>query len=152
MEKTSSEQYTSKEFETHIELFNPEKENHLKTDSECPLKKFRILGISDTHCFEDRMTLPAADLLVVPGDFTCNGAYEELQNFSDFLSREKPKFEKIVVVPGKISTGPDLICRQSRNDSGRVFLQQPKDTLPRQLYPLKKTGHGQGNGHHDLEF
>ena len=103
METSQQSKYAAKTFDTHIELLIPSKELEIESNPNSTIQKFRILSISDTHCFEDRLDLPCADLLVVPGDFTCNGAYEELQAFSDFLSKEKHKFEKIVVTPGNLS-------------------------------------------------
>ena len=99
MESGDSEQYIAIEHEYHIELIIPSKEVELKSNSS-QLEKITALTIADTHCFEERMTLSPANLLLVAGDFTCNGAYEELQDFSDFLSKEKSKFDKIIITPG----------------------------------------------------
>lgn len=63
-------------------------------------ENIRILVISDIHNQQDKLELPKADLLVVAGDFTDTGSYKELENFFDFLFKNKHKFEKIVVVPG----------------------------------------------------
>ena len=44
--------------------------------------------------------MPEGDLLIVAGDFTDTASYVELTDFSTFLSNEKHKFKKIIVIAG----------------------------------------------------
>jgi Icc-related predicted phosphoesterase len=44
--------------------------------------------------------LPEADLLIVAGDMTDTASYKELNDFSSFLTSQKDKFRKIIVVAG----------------------------------------------------
>lgn len=58
------------------------------------------MAISDIHNNQAVLSLPSADLLIVAGDLTDTGSYKELEDFSSFLSAQKPKFERIIVVAG----------------------------------------------------
>jgi Icc-related predicted phosphoesterase len=46
------------------------------------------------------LNLPQGDILVVAGDMTDTGSYEELSQVASFLSKEKPKFRSIITVAG----------------------------------------------------
>ena len=56
--------------------------------------------ISDIHNNQKLLELPESDLLIVAGDMTNMGTYDELTNFTQFLSAQKSKFGAIVVIPG----------------------------------------------------
>jgi 3',5'-cyclic AMP phosphodiesterase CpdA len=56
--------------------------------------------ISDIHNHQKLLDLPSADLLLVAGDMTNMGTYKELEDFSKFLSSQKPKFDAIIVIAG----------------------------------------------------
>ena len=91
--------YISVDKGTFRELLILDNEEVIKNKN-TQMEKVRIVCISDTHGFHERMTIPKGDLLLVAGDFTVNGDLEELTTFSNFLSKQKPKFEKIVVIAG----------------------------------------------------
>ena len=58
------------------------------------------MAISDLHNKQSALNLPSGDILAVAGDMTATGSYKELNDFANFLSKEKPKFKKIVTVAG----------------------------------------------------
>lgn len=56
----------------------------------------KIVAISDTHTFEDRITIPDGDMLIHAGDFTISGTFEEVKQFALWLEKQ-PHKHKIVV-------------------------------------------------------
>ena len=56
----------------------------------------RIVAISDTHTFEDRINVPDGDVLIHAGDFTITGSFEEVKQFALWLEKQ-PHKHKIVV-------------------------------------------------------
>ena len=56
----------------------------------------KVVVIADTHGFQQRLTIPAADVLVVAGDICPFGTLEEINEFSNWL-REQSCKHKIVV-------------------------------------------------------
>jgi Icc-related predicted phosphoesterase len=58
------------------------------------------VAISDIHNNQDVLNLPEGDLLLVAGDMTDTASYKELSAFSSFLTNQKDKFRKIIIVPG----------------------------------------------------
>lgn len=55
----------------------------------------RIVAISDTHTFENRITIPDGDVLIHAGDFTISGTFEEVKQFALWLEKQ-PHKHKIV--------------------------------------------------------
>jgi predicted phosphodiesterase len=56
----------------------------------------RIVCISDTHTYHDRLLVPEGDLLIHAGDFTFRGRPREIEAFSDWLAG-LPHPHKIVI-------------------------------------------------------
>jgi len=56
----------------------------------------RVVVISDTHTFEDRISIPDGDVLIHAGDFTIEGAVAEVSRFCAWLHKQ-PHRHKIVV-------------------------------------------------------
>jgi len=56
----------------------------------------RVVAISDTHTFEDQITVPDGDVLIHAGDFTISGTVSEVSNFCTWLHRQ-PHRHKIIV-------------------------------------------------------
>lgn len=56
----------------------------------------RLVIVSDTHGFHDRISVPAGDILVHAGDVTWRGEAEQLQKFAAWL-HQQPHPHKIVV-------------------------------------------------------
>lgn len=44
--------------------------------------------------------MPPGDILIVAGDFTDTGTYEEIKSFYEFLKSNRHKYQKILVIPG----------------------------------------------------
>ena len=58
----------------------------------------RLVLISDTHNQQDKLRLPAGDVLVHAGDFTMKGTESEVRAFGEWL--EPLPFEHLVIVAG----------------------------------------------------
>ena len=56
----------------------------------------KVVVIADTHGFQQRLTIPVGDVLVVAGDICPLGTLEEIKEFGNWL-REQPFKHKIVV-------------------------------------------------------
>lgn len=56
----------------------------------------KVVVIADTHGFQQRLTIPAGDVLVVAGDICPFGTLVEIKEFGNWL-REQPCKHKIVV-------------------------------------------------------
>ena len=56
----------------------------------------RIVAISDTHTFEDRISVPNGDVLIHAGDATITGTVEEVSAFGVWLESQ-PHKHKIVI-------------------------------------------------------
>ena len=84
--------------------------------------------ISDIHNKQNVLKLPSANLLLVAGDMTSMGTYEELSNFANFLSSQKTKFDSIIVVAGnhEVTIDTDFF-----NKTGKKYF--PKNSID----PLK---------------
>jgi len=69
----------------------------------------RFVLISDTHNRTDELNLPEGDVLLHAGDFTNIGRPSEVDQFNDFLGREKHKFKHVIVICGnhELSFDPD---------------------------------------------
>jgi len=60
----------------------------------------RFVLISDTHNRTDELHLPEGDILLHAGDFTMFGFPSEVDQFNEFLGREKHKFKHVIVICG----------------------------------------------------
>jgi Icc-related predicted phosphoesterase len=56
----------------------------------------RIVAISDTHTFENDITVPDGDVLIHAGDATINGTLDEVEQFAEWLEAQPHRY-KIVV-------------------------------------------------------
>lgn len=60
----------------------------------------KIVFISDTHNYHDKVKLPKGDILVHAGDFSGVGHPAEVFNFFSWLSMQSLKFKHIVFIAG----------------------------------------------------
>jgi hypothetical protein len=74
---------------------------HQIPSSEKPL---RIVILSDTHNYVDRIPMPKGDILIHAGDFTVNGSDEEIDQFRTWL--EAAEFTHKVVINGNHEVRP----------------------------------------------
>jgi Icc-related predicted phosphoesterase len=86
----------------YIEYINP------LPKTPTPKQKISIVMISDLHNNQKLLNLPEADILLVAGDMTNLGSYQELTSFSQFLSKVKPKFDLIIVIAGNHEVTMDI--------------------------------------------
>lgn len=52
---------------------------------------------------QEGLELIPADVLLITGDLTNTGSYEEIQAFNEFIAKQKHLFQKIIVIAGKPS-------------------------------------------------
>src|SRR5690348_4489493 len=52
-----------------------------------PVKQVRICAISDLHSYQNRVTVPKCDLLVVSGDITNRGEYDQIVDFNTWADK-----------------------------------------------------------------
>ena len=63
-----------------------------------PRAGLRIVAISDTHGFHDRLIMPKADVLIHAGDACMAGSRSEFLNFINWMGRQP--FKHKIYVPG----------------------------------------------------
>ncbi len=76
----------------------------------------RVIAISDTHGYHDRVTVPDGDVLIHAGDLTKYGKLEEVREFDTFLAA-LPHRHKIVIA------GNHDWCFQREGDAARALLR-----------------------------
>ncbi len=63
----------------------------------------KIVCISDTHMAE--VLLPPGDYLIHAGDMTFRGSFTELSKQLYWLSKQVPKYKKVIIIPGNHDFG-----------------------------------------------
>jgi Icc-related predicted phosphoesterase len=101
-------------FINYVELIDP-----LPKDPDAT-NEISIVMISDIHNNQKLLNLPEADILLVAGDMTDRGSYDEISLFSKFLSKVKPKFDLIIVVAGNHEVTMDI---EFYKKSGKKYFQ-----------------------------
>ena len=60
------------------------------------------MAISDLHNAQEGVELVPADVLLITGDLTNTGSYEEIQAFNEYIAKQKHLFQKIIVIAGNL--------------------------------------------------
>ncbi len=74
-----------------------------------------LVAMADTHGYQQRLTVPEGDILILAGDFTRRGRLDELAEVNEFLAR-LPHRHKLVVA------GNHDWCFQERPAEARALL------------------------------
>jgi Icc-related predicted phosphoesterase len=87
----------------------------------------KIVAISDTHCYEDKVTLPVGDVLLYAGDSTWKGRPEEVAHFRQWLDGKAGAFKKVIVIAGNhdlsFERAPEEALKILRPDERIIYLQ-----------------------------
>ena len=65
----------------------------------------KIVCISDTHTYLDRVSVPSGDILVHSGDATFDGTGPQIAQFNQHLEKHVDRFKHIIYVPGNHDFG-----------------------------------------------
>jgi Icc-related predicted phosphoesterase len=60
----------------------------------------KILCISDTHCKQNRLTIPECDVLIISGDVCSSGEIWQFENFVKWLKKYESAFKKAFLIAG----------------------------------------------------
>lgn len=52
------------------------------------------------HSQQEQIELVPADVLLITGDLTNTGSYEEIEAFNNWIAKIKNMFQKIIVIAG----------------------------------------------------
>jgi Icc-related predicted phosphoesterase len=96
-----------------------------------------VVAISDLHNQQWKLNLPCGDILIVAGDMTQTGNYEEFESFTSFLSAQNKKFKMIIAVGGNhdITLDKDFYKREGHKhhnppldiDRSRAYFTENND-------------------------
>ena len=50
-------------------------------------KQIKVCCISDTHTFTDQLEVGEGDILIHAGDFTFQGGFEEMKQFTEWFAK-----------------------------------------------------------------
>jgi Icc-related predicted phosphoesterase len=88
----------------------------------------RIVCVSDTHSFHDRLTVPGGDLLLHAGDLTRHGHLDEVADFDRWLGR-LPHRHKVVVCGNHDFCFQEQATRARGRITNAVYLEDEAVTV-----------------------
>ncbi|KRW98648.1 hypothetical protein PPERSA_00236 [Pseudocohnilembus persalinus] len=86
--------------ENNLNIQQNDKYNEIIDTKNENQKQLKFVVISDTHCQHEFIDLPQGDVLIHCGDFSYTGEKEELQNFHEWLLKQKNKFKYVIIIAG----------------------------------------------------
>jgi 3',5'-cyclic AMP phosphodiesterase CpdA len=85
-------------------------------DGQPASRTVRVVAISDTHAFHERLALPSGDILVHAGDFCSSGKEAQARNFADWV-HSQPHRHKVIVA------GNHDVCLERHLGLGRQLFR-----------------------------